>query len=65
MGRAMKGGRKKGKRLPTALPEEFAAVADQQAKHWTAIGTIGRALMVLEPRERVKVLRALLKELEP
>ncbi len=51
-------------RLPTVLPEQFAAVAEQQAKHWAAIGTIGRALVVLEPKERVRVLKELLGQLE-
>ena len=59
----MKPGRKKGPR-PTVLPEQFAALADQQAKHWTAIGTIGRALQMLAPKDRVKVLREILKQME-
>ena len=57
-------GRKKGARLPTVLPQHLAEQADVQAKYWTAVGTIGRALNQLTPQERVRLLRVLLKELE-
>jgi hypothetical protein len=61
----VKGGRKKGERLPTALGSELADEADRQAKYWTAVGTIGRALKQLTQTEQLRVLRVLLKELEP
>ena len=60
----MSGGRKKGDRLPTALPQGLADEADAQAKYWTAVGTIGRALQHLTRQEQVRLLTVLLRELK-
>lgn len=61
----MSGGRKKGERLPTVLPEALADEADRQAKYWTAVGTIGRALRQLTKPEQMRLPKVLLKELTP
>ena len=55
---------KKGGPRPTALPQQLAVVADKEARYWTALGTIGRALTLLTADDQLKLLRALLRELE-
>jgi hypothetical protein len=60
----MRPGRPRGPR-PTALPIELATAADHQARYWTAVGTIGRALQNISCTERVHLLRVLLDELAP
>lgn len=61
----MPGGRTKGVRLPTALPQDLADEADRQGKYWMALGTIGRALQQLPRDEQLRVLRVLLNNLDP